>query len=205
MPMPLGRSPQISAITSQMLLSAARPALSARNAPLGAHIAWQGSATRVVDWGDRIPWHGRAAKPPTPDNAPRHLLATNPGRGRCPAMLACVHLTCHSLWPRSIAQSFTLFQTRSGHLFLFEQSIALTRGHLPRDSERFLREVALDLSSGEAGWQRQNEAVDAAIAEYRGLSPYATGDALAVSGEVNRMIAAAINANPRWFWQGPEG
>jgi hypothetical protein len=27
---------------------------------------------------------------------------------------------------------------------------------------------------------------DAAIAEYRRLSPYATGDTLAVSGEVNR-------------------
>jgi hypothetical protein len=24
---------------------------------------------------------------------------------------------------------------------------------------------------------------------------------LALSGEVNRMIAAAINANPRWFWE----
>jgi hypothetical protein len=34
--------------------------------------------------------------------------------------------------------------------------------------------------------------VAAAIAEYRRLSPFATGDKLAVSGEVNRMIAAAI-------------
>jgi len=48
------------------------------------------------------------------------------------------------------------------------------------------------------------EAVDAAIAEYLRLSPYATGDTLAVSSEFNRMIAAAINANPRWFWDGPE-
>jgi hypothetical protein len=50
----------------------------------------------------------------------------------------------------------------------------------------------------------QNEAVDAAIAEYQQLSPYATRDTLAVSGEVNRMIAAAINVNPRWFWQEPD-
>jgi hypothetical protein len=50
----------------------------------------------------------------------------------------------------------------------------------------------------------RNEAVDAAIAEYRRLSPYATGDTLAVSGEVNRMIAAAINANPQWFWHGSD-
>jgi hypothetical protein len=43
-----------------------------------------------------------------------------------------------------------------------------------------------------------------AILEYRWLNPYATGDRLAVSGEVNRMIAAAINVNPRWFWHGPD-
>jgi hypothetical protein len=30
------------------------------------------------------------------------------------------------------------------------------------------------------------------------------GAELAVSAEVNRMIAAAINANPRWFWHGPD-
>jgi hypothetical protein len=34
-------------------------------------------------------------------------------------------------------------------------------------------------------------------------NPYATGDKLAVSGEVNRMIAAAINADPHCFWHGP--
>jgi hypothetical protein len=25
-----------------------------------------------------------------------------------------------------------------------------------------------------------------------------------LTGEVNRMIAAAINADPRWFWHGPD-
>jgi hypothetical protein len=40
--------------------------------------------------------------------------------------------------------------------------------------------------------------------EYSRLSPFPTGDRLAVSGEVNRMIAAAINADPRWFWEGPD-
>jgi hypothetical protein len=54
-----------------------------------------------------------------------------------------------------------------------------------------------NLSAGETGRKGQNEAVDAAIAEYRRLAPYATGDKLAVSGEFNRMIAAAINVNPR--------
>jgi hypothetical protein len=52
--------------------------------------------------------------------------------------------------------------------------------------------------------KRQSEALAVAIAEYRRLSPRATGDNLAVSGEVNRMIAAAINADPRWFWEGPD-
>jgi hypothetical protein len=52
--------------------------------------------------------------------------------------------------------------------------------------------------------QRQTEALAAATAEYRRLSPYASGDGLAVSGEVNRMTAAALNADPRWFWRGPD-
>jgi hypothetical protein len=52
--------------------------------------------------------------------------------------------------------------------------------------------------------KRQSGALAAATAEYRRLNPYATGDKLAVSGEVNRMIAAAIDANPRWFWHGSE-
>jgi hypothetical protein len=46
--------------------------------------------------------------------------------------------------------------------------------------------------------------VDAAIAEYRRLSPLATGDKLVVSGQVNRMIAAAIYTDPSWFWEGPD-
>jgi len=58
-----------------------------------------------------------------------------------------------------------------------------------------LREVALTYRRARRAEKSQNEAVDAALLEYRRLSPYATGDT--VSGEVNRMIAAAINANPR--------
>jgi hypothetical protein len=52
--------------------------------------------------------------------------------------------------------------------------------------------------------QRQSEALAAATAEYRRLTPFAPGDQRAVSGEVNRMIAAAINVNPEWFWHGPD-
>jgi hypothetical protein len=50
----------------------------------------------------------------------------------------------------------------------------------------------------------QSEALAAATAEYRRLSPAAGYDRLAVSDEVNRMIASAINVDPRWFWHGPE-
>ena len=52
--------------------------------------------------------------------------------------------------------------------------------------------------------KRQSEALAAAGAEYRRLSPAARDDRLAVSGEVNRIIAAAINVDPQWFWHGPE-
>jgi hypothetical protein len=67
--------------------------------------------------------------------------------------------------------------------------------HLPKDQRKILRERA---------GKRQDEAVNAVIAEYRRLSPFATGDKLAVSGEVNRIIDAAINANPQCFWHGPD-
>ena len=44
--------------------------------------------------------------------------------------------------------------------------------------------------------QRQTEQLAAATAEYRRLNPYATGNKLAASGAVNRIVAAAINADP---------
>jgi hypothetical protein len=78
-----------------------------------------------------------------------------------------------------------------------------------------LRQGALTYRRARRAGKHRNEAVDAAIAEYRRLNPFATGDKLsqgedspaaklAVSGEVNRMIAAAINVNPEWFWHGPD-
>jgi hypothetical protein len=51
--------------------------------------------------------------------------------------------------------------------------------------------------------ERQAEALAAATAEYWRTEPLRDGRH-AVSGEVNWMIAAAINANPRWFWHGPD-
>jgi hypothetical protein len=83
----------------------------------------------------------------------------------------------------------------------------LTPGHFPEEERKILREVALTYRRAQRAGKGQNEAAAAAIAEYRRLNPYATGDKLAVSGEVNRMIAAAINVNPEMVlaWAGCEG
>jgi hypothetical protein len=52
--------------------------------------------------------------------------------------------------------------------------------------------------------KRLSEALAAGGAEYRRLSPAARYDRLAVAGEVNQIIATAINVDPQWFWHGPE-
>jgi hypothetical protein len=97
--------------------------------------------------------------------------------------------------------------------------MTLTPAHLPEEQRKILRAVALAYrrvmrapeepaatraEEARLAQKRQSEALAAATTEYRRLTPFATGDQLAVSGEVNRMIAAAINANPEWFWHGPE-
>jgi hypothetical protein len=96
--------------------------------------------------------------------------------------------------------------------------MTLTPAHLPEEQRKILRAVALAYrrvmrapaepaltraEEARLAQKRQSAAVAAATAEYRRLSRSATGDNLAVSGEVNRMIAAAINADPQWFWHGP--
>jgi len=89
--------------------------------------------------------------------------------------------------------------------------MTLVPGHLHEEQRKVLREVALayrrvmrapqepavtraEISRRDQ--KRQSEALAAATAEYRRLSPSARYDQLAVSGEVNRMIAAAINVDP---------
>jgi hypothetical protein len=90
--------------------------------------------------------------------------------------------------------------------------MTLTTGHLPEEQRKVLRAVALvyrrvirepkepatpraEISRRDQ--KRQDEALAAATAKYRRLSPHATGDDLALLGEVNQIIAAAINADPR--------
>ena len=96
--------------------------------------------------------------------------------------------------------------------------MTLKPDHLSEEQRKILRAVALAYrrvmrapaepvltraEEARLAQKRQSEALAAATAEYRRLSPWATEDKFAVSGEVNRLIAAAINADPRWFWEGP--
>jgi hypothetical protein len=97
--------------------------------------------------------------------------------------------------------------------------MTLMPGHLPEEQRKILRAVALayrrvmrapqepavtraEISRRDQ--KRQSEALAAATAEYRRLSPSARYDQRAVPREVNQMIAAAINADPQWFWHGPD-
>jgi len=97
--------------------------------------------------------------------------------------------------------------------------MTLTPGHLPEEQRKILRAVALAYrrvmrgaeepaatraEEARLAQKRQSEALAAATAEYRRLSPWATGDKRAVSAEVNRIIAAAINVDPQWFWHDPD-
>jgi hypothetical protein len=51
--------------------------------------------------------------------------------------------------------------------------MTLTPEHLPEEQRKILREVALTYRRARRAGKRQSEAVDAAIAEYRRLSPFA--------------------------------
>jgi hypothetical protein len=96
---------------------------------------------------------------------------------------------------------------------------SITPGHLTGEQRKILRAVALAYrrvirapaepaatraEAARLAQERQSEALAAVTTEYRRLNPYATGDKLAVSGEVNRMIAGASNVDPKWFWHGPD-
>src|SRR2546423_14029126 len=89
--------------------------------------------------------------------------------------------------------------------------MTLTPGHLPKEHRKIMRAVALAYrrvmrAPAEAAvtraeisrldQRRQSEALAAATAEYRRLSPAARYDRLAGSGEGNRIIAAAIHPDP---------
>ena len=96
--------------------------------------------------------------------------------------------------------------------------MTLMPGHLPEEQRKILRPVALAYRRvmrapkepaatraeiSRRAQKRHEDALAAATAEYRRLSPFATGDKLAVSGEVNRMIAAPwLSTPPYWVLRG---
>jgi hypothetical protein len=77
-------------------------------------------------------------------------------------------------------------------------------GHFSTEQRTVLRAVAVAYRRAYRTGASQGQCCDAAMAEYRRLCPDAPADQLAASREVNRMIAAAINADAKWFWHGPD-
>jgi hypothetical protein len=83
-------------------------------------------------------------------------------------------------------------------------TMTFTPSHFPTEQRSVLRAVALAYRRAYRAGASQGECHDAALREYRRLCPDGPADDLAASGEVNRMIAAAINANSKWFGDGPD-
>ena len=83
-------------------------------------------------------------------------------------------------------------------------AMTLTPANFPTERRSVLRTVALAYRRAYRAGGSQGECHDAALREYRRVCPDAPADQLAASREVNRMIAAAINANAKWFWDGPD-
>ena len=75
--------------------------------------------------------------------------------------------------------------------------MTFTPAHLTNEERSVLRPVALAYRRAYRAGASHLECCDAALAEYRRLCPDAPADDRAASGEVNRMIAAAINANAK--------
>jgi hypothetical protein len=91
---------------------------------------------------------------------------------------------------------------------LHEGEVTIKPSHFHSDRRTVLRAVALAywrtyraISDFREGHQ---VGLDAAEAEDRRLVPDAPADPLEVSRIVNAMIAAAINADAKWYWHGPD-
>jgi hypothetical protein len=82
--------------------------------------------------------------------------------------------------------------------------MTLTPSHFSTEQRSVLRAVALAYRRAYRGGATQGECHDAALREYRRVCPDAPADQLAASRDINRMIAAAINADTQWFWHGPD-
>jgi hypothetical protein len=79
--------------------------------------------------------------------------------------------------------------------------MTLTPGHFPTEQRDVLRAVALAYRRAYRAGASEGECCDAALREYRRLCPDGPADQLAASRDVNRMVAAAINADTRRFYR----
>jgi hypothetical protein len=77
-----------------------------------------------------------------------------------------------------------------------------TIGHLDDDQRAVLRPVALAYLWACKRRLDEHQCFRAALEEYFRLRPDA--DKEAARRRVPEIIAAAINANPQWFWHGPD-
>src|ERR1700730_5344313 len=82
--------------------------------------------------------------------------------------------------------------------------MTLTPAHFSSEQRTVMRAVALAYRRAYRAGASQGECCDAALPEYRRLCPDPPPDQLAASRDVNRMVAAAINADAKCFWCGPD-
>jgi hypothetical protein len=118
-----------------------------------------------------------------------------------PAPSRSVRLDCPPAASRGVNRGAPLLPERSIRIAAM---MTLTPSHFPTEQRSVLRAVALAYQRAYRAEASQGECYDAALREYRRLCPDVPADDLAASSEVNRMIAAAINANSKWFWEGPD-
>jgi hypothetical protein len=90
--------------------------------------------------------------------------------------------------------------------------MTLTPGHLNEEQRKVLRQVALTYRRARRVGKHQNEAVDAAIAEYRRLSPFATGPLPSPSTPVTRewgegfpRALGVVGATRTWLYGSAKG
>src|SRR5260370_117329 len=75
----------------------------------------------------------------------------------------------------------------------------LTPAHFSIEQRKVLRAAAIAYRRAYRAGASQGECHDAALREYRRVCSDAPADQLAASQDLNRMVAAAINADPQWF------
>jgi hypothetical protein len=85
-----------------------------------------------------------------------------------------------------------------------EPPMTITPTHLSNEQRKVLRPVAIAYRRAYRAGASQGESHDAGLREYRRVCPDAPTDQLTASRDVNRMVAAAINADTQWFWHGPD-